>query len=205
MTNSWQISSITASYEGQGISDIPPTFSVQIESSARFTSQDATHIDGRIPSEYGEMIQGLIDEPTVTIYVSCLVDNKSKAKNPSRRFELLPCVLEITVYGPLEISDEIGDWFQGHGIYLQDPRSCHMEVKYCNPQRLSASDFDACPLLGDIVLDVSTLDLQDITNRRDPLDILSGHTDLAETPQPSMIRTILKRCFALQTFVFRPR
>jgi hypothetical protein len=166
---------------------------VQIESSDRFSSQDGIQIDGRILSEHGEMVQGLIDEPTVTLHVACKVDDKSTAKKPSRKFDLLPCVLEITVYGSLEIFEEIGDWFQGHGIYLQDPRSCHMEVRYCNPQRLSAYDLETCPLLHAVVSSGPVSELQDIAQRRDPLDILSGHLDLEETPQPSVIRTILKR------------
>ncbi|KAE8445744.1 hypothetical protein EG329_012923 [Mollisiaceae sp. DMI_Dod_QoI] len=188
------IPNIAASYERQSSSDIPSTFSVQIESSNRFIrAQDGIKIDGRIPTEYGEMIQGLIDEPTVTLHVSCVTDDKSTAKKPSRKFELLPCVLEITVYGSVEIFEEIGIWFQGHEIYLQDPRSCHMEVKYYNPQRLSAHDLDTCPLLSEIVLHGSVLDLQSITQRPDPLDILSSHVDLEEAPQPSVIRTALKK------------
>ncbi|KAF8856920.1 hypothetical protein BDZ45DRAFT_715184 [Acephala macrosclerotiorum] len=187
------IPNIAASYERQSSSDIPSAFSVQIESSNRFGAQDGIQIDGRIPTEYGEMIQGLIDEPTVTLHVSCVIDDKPTAKKPSRKFELLPCVLEITVYGSLEIFEEIGTWFQGHEIYLQDPRSCHMEVKYYNPQRLSAHDLDTCPLLSKVVSNRSVLDLQDITQRPDPLDILSSHVDLEETPQPSVIRAALKR------------
>lgn len=188
-----QIPNIAASYERQSLSDIPRAFSVQIESSDRFSAQDGIQIDGRIRPEYGEMIQGLIDEPTVTLHVSCVIDDKPTAKKPSRKFELLPCVLDITVYGSLEIFEEIGTWFQGHEIYLQDPRSCHMEVKYCNPQRLSAHDLDTCPLLNKVVSNRSVYDLQDITQCPDPLDILSSHVDLEETPQPSVIRSALKR------------
>lgn len=168
-------------------------FSVQIESSNRFSAQDGIQIDGQIPIEYGEMIQGLIEEPTVTLHVSCVIDDKPSGKKLSGKFDLLCCILEITVYGSLDIFEEIGTWFQGHEIYLQDPRSCHMEVKYCNPHRLSAHDLDACPLLSKVVPDRSVLDLQDITRRPDPLDILSSHIDLEETPQPSVIRTAMKR------------
>ncbi|KAH8648716.1 P-loop containing nucleoside triphosphate hydrolase protein [Tricladium varicosporioides] len=170
---------------GMSSFDIPSTFSVQIEFSNRFSARDGIRIEGRIPTEYGEMIQGLIDEPTVTLHVSCVVDDKPTAKKPSHKFELLPCVLEITVYGSLEIFEEIGTWFQGYEIYLQDPRSCHMEVKCCNPQRLSAHDLDTCPLLSKAVATRSVLDLQDIVQRPDPLDILSSHIDLEESPQPS--------------------
>ncbi|RFU25502.1 hypothetical protein B7463_g10832, partial [Scytalidium lignicola] len=157
------ISNLEASYVWQSSSDIPATFSVQIESSHSFSAQDGIQIDGRIPIEYGEMIQGLIDEPTLTLHISCVIGDKPAAMKPSRSFALLPCILEITVYGPLEIFEEIGAWFQGQEIYLQDPRSCHMEVKYCNPQRLSAHDLETCPLLSEFVSNRSVHQKQALT------------------------------------------
>ncbi|RDW71008.1 hypothetical protein BP6252_07571 [Coleophoma cylindrospora] len=187
------IPNIVATYEGQSASDIPSTFSVQIESSSRFTAQGGFQIEGRILTEYGEMIQGLIDEPTLTLHITCMTNEKPAAKKHSRRFEPLSCVLEITVYGPLEIFEDIGTWFQGHEIYLQDPRSCHMDVRYCNPQRLSAHDLDSCSFLSEVVPKFSVLDLQDVTHRDDPLDILSSRDDLEEALQPSIIQVSLKR------------
>lgn len=139
------------------------------------------------------MIQSLIDEPTVILHASCVIDDNFTMKKSSRKFELLPCGLEITVYGSFEIFDEIGDWFQGHDIYLQDPRSCHIEVKYCNPQRLSADDIHTCPPLSEVVPKRSFINLQDISLRPDPLDILSSHTELEETPQPLVIRATLQK------------
>ena len=140
------------------------------------------------------MIQGLLDEQALDLHVSCTLDGEPKTRSSSRSSALSPCVLDITVYGPLELFEEIGSWFQEYEVYLQDPRVCHLDVRYCNPHRLSSNDLDSCPLVSEVVSQISTLvHLQDITERPDLLDILSSHIELEETPQPAVIRTVLKR------------
>ncbi|RFU25005.1 hypothetical protein B7463_g11336, partial [Scytalidium lignicola] len=100
---------------------------------------------------------------------------------------------QITVYGPLELFEEIGSWFQDYEVYLQDPRACHLDVRYCNPQKLSSDDLDSCQLLSQVISQIfMSAHLQDITQRPSLLDILSSNVDLEETSQPRAIRTTLK-------------
>jgi hypothetical protein len=140
------------------------------------------------------MIQGLLDEQVLDLHVSCTLDGEPTTRKSSRSSAQLLCVLDITVYGPLELFEEIGNWFQEYEVYLQDPRVCHLDVRYCNPQRLSSDDLDSCPLVSEVISQTSRLvHLQDITERPDLLDILSSHIELDETPQPAVIRTVLKR------------
>ena len=140
------------------------------------------------------MIQGLLDEQTLDLHVSCTLDSEPAARKSSRSSVQLACVLDITVYGPLDLFEEIGTWFQEYEVYLQDPRVCHLDVRYSNPQRLSSDDLDSCPLLSEVVSQASRLvHLQDVMERPDLLDILSSHIELEETPQPAVIRTVLKR------------
>jgi len=140
------------------------------------------------------MIQGLLDEKTLDLHVSCTLDVEAKTQRSSRSSTQSPCVLDITVYGPLELFEDIGNWFQEYDVYLQDPGVCHLDVRYCNPQKLSSNDLDSCPLVSEVVSQTSRLVyLQYITERPDLLDILSSHIELEETPQPSVIRTVLKR------------
>jgi len=71
---------------------------------------------------------------------------------------------------------------------------CHLDVRYSNPQRLSSDDLDSCPLVSEVVSITSRIvHLQDVTERPDLLDILSSYVELEETPQPAVIRAVLKR------------
>jgi hypothetical protein len=156
--------------------------------------KDWPDFHGRIPTGHGQMIQGLLDEQALDLHISCTIDGEPTAKKLTRSSVLLPCLLDITVYGPLELFEEIGTWFQEYEVYLQDPRMCHLDVRYCNPQRLSSDDLDSCPLVSEVVGKASRLvQLRDIAEQPDLLDILSSHADLEETAQPTVIRTVLKR------------
>ena len=170
------------------------SFLVQIDSSDRFSGKDQPNVRGRILSESGQMIQGLLDEPTLMLFASCILDGELTTRKSSRSSVPWPCVLDITVYGPLDIFDEIGSWLQEYDVYLQDPQVCHLDVRYCNPHRMSSDDVDSCPLLSEIVSQISGLiHLDDITERPDLLEILSSRINLEESQQPTAVRTALKR------------
>jgi SWI/SNF-related matrix-associated actin-dependent regulator of chromatin subfamily A3 len=140
------------------------------------------------------MIQGLLDEQALNLFVSCTLHDDTPARRGTRVPLQVPCTLDVTVYGPLDIFEEIGTWFQEYEVYLQDPLTCHLDVKYCNPQRLSSGDIDTCPMVSQVVSQTNKLpQLQDVPERPDLLGVLSGHSDLEETTQPGVIRAELKR------------
>jgi hypothetical protein len=147
-------------------------------------------------SENGQMIQGLLDEASLELFVSCVVEDTQTTEAPKRSFgpSTVPCALQITVYGPLDIFDEIGTWFEDYQVFLQDPQQCHRNVRYCNPHRLSSDDARSSTYLLDIVSQGSTfLHLEIVTQQPDLLDELSSHDNLEETPQPSAIKRELRR------------
>ncbi|KAF2273459.1 uncharacterized protein EI97DRAFT_452386 [Westerdykella ornata] len=168
-------------------------FAVNFEGSDRFISTDARR--GRVIStHYGHMIQGLLDETVLVLHTECVLDDKQAV--PGRKTSIInwqaPCFLSITVYGPLELYDDIGVWLQEYDIYLQDPQRCHLNVRYCNPHRLSSEGLHSIPMLSEMVFGASlSLHLQDVVDRPDPLDILSRQDDLDETPQPQLVETTL--------------
>ncbi|KAJ3535529.1 hypothetical protein NM208_g536 [Fusarium decemcellulare] len=171
-------------------------FSVKIESSTHFTSQEYPEISGQILSEHGQMIQGLLDEDSLDLYISCTTNESQSvtSQRPSRSSAPIQCTLEITVYGPLDIFDEIGTWFDEYHVFLQDPRHCHLDVKYYNPHRLSADDITSCPLVSEVVTQTSkVLHLENRTQQDDLLDMLGSHEDLEETPQPTVIKGAMRR------------
>lgn len=136
------------------------------------------------------MIQGLLDVPEVSLSVSCVPTTTGKK---ARLNESTPCELEITICGDLELFDEVGRWLQDFEVYLQDPRLCHLDVKYCNPHRLSFVDIMSCPMVSAVVERVPGLLLQKISERPSLLDTISNAIDLEEAPQPSVIKSKLKR------------
>ncbi|OHW90951.1 alpha-mannosyltransferase [Colletotrichum incanum] len=110
------------------------------------------------------------------------------------KFNQALCNLNITVYGPAEDCEEIGNWFQEYNVYLQDPLMCHLDARYCNPHKLSSNDVGSCPMVSEIVLRVSEqINFQDITEPIDMLDMLNSRCDLEEAKQPTVITAELKR------------
>ncbi|KAH7012301.1 SNF2 family N-terminal domain-containing protein [Microdochium trichocladiopsis] len=135
------------------------------------------------------MIQSLLEEPDLSLHARCYPDEQSG----TRKSVIQQCTIDITVCGPFSQLDEVGTWFQDYEVYLQDPRHCHQNVRYCNPHRLSSSDLDSCPWLSDYVSDKTVLEFEEITDRRDVLDVFSTRKDLEEADQPAAILTALKK------------
>lgn len=142
------------------------------------------------------MIQGLLEEASLELEVSGSFSETNASLGPEKVFVQRPCWLDMTVYGPFELFDEIGTWFQDYNVYLQDPINKHnRDVRYCNPHRLSVQDLTSCPLVSELISKNSKLTgLEELVERPDFLDILSTHADLPETQQPTAVRTSLKRC-----------
>ncbi|KAJ0120654.1 hypothetical protein J7T55_015385 [Diaporthe amygdali] len=179
-----------------GRSDFPKNFAVELVSWDRFSSTETElGVRGRIPPENGQMIQGLLEEPSVELEVSCNIEGPNTSASSDRSITQVSCSLAITVYGFFGLFDDIGSWLQDYRVHLQDPVDVERPgVKYCNPHRLSVEDISSCPLVSTCVFQNSKLNrLQEIDNRPDFLDILSSHADLEEASQPRAVRTSLQR------------
>lgn len=140
------------------------------------------------------MLQLLLEEQTMLIKVSCRPDDVSTSRKSAQSFLLLPCTLEVTVYGTQDLLDEdIGVWFQDYDVYLQDPQVFHFEARYCNPQKLESVDLNCCPMVSDVVSKKPGLVMLDIEARPGFLDALTNQIELEEAPQPRALRTDLLR------------
>ncbi|RYP13216.1 hypothetical protein DL765_006988 [Monosporascus sp. GIB2] len=169
-------------------------FDVELEASGSFVANHDPNIRGKVQAMYSQMIQGLLDEPNIMVYGYCSLKNeRSSTRSQSTRETYLDCTLTITLYGSMNLFEDIGSWFQEYGVYLQDPRKAHRDARYCNPHRLSY-DPGRCPTIQDICANQSRpLMVQSLAKESDFLDLLDGHLDLEETPQPQLIFTSLKR------------
>ncbi|KAK4243690.1 P-loop containing nucleoside triphosphate hydrolase protein [Corynascus novoguineensis] len=142
------------------------------------------------------MVQGLLEESSLQLFATCTLDAESTVRKPNRVASQLfrPCTLDITIYGPEDLFEDIGTWFQEQDLYLQDPRQIHFDAKYCNPHKLSVDDIDSCPTVSDVVRQSSrSLLLRDVPDRLELLDLLSNGSELEETQQPVVIRAALKK------------
>lgn len=102
--------------------------------------------------------------------------------------------LSVILYGPKKMCEDVGAFCESHEFFLQDPRECDRNVKYCNPHRLSSLDFSSCPVTYDIqTTKPGTLDTEDLSPQPELLDILNVHEDLPEASQPAEIQTQLER------------
>ncbi|KAG6358593.1 hypothetical protein INS49_012111 [Diaporthe citri] len=187
---------IHAKCHQSGPSDFPPNFAVDLQSWDRFTSKHKNLIvHGRISPENGPMIQELLKDSSLDLDVSCSIDGPISSARPDRSITQVSCFLSITIYGPFELFDDIGDWLQDNHVHLQDPTNMgSQDVKYCNPHRLSVEDIGSCLLVSTCILQNSKLSgLEEIGDQPDYLDILSSHVDLEEAMQPEAVRTSLQR------------
>ncbi|KAK2060825.1 hypothetical protein LY76DRAFT_568195 [Colletotrichum caudatum] len=140
------------------------------------------------------MIQEMLDDDTLRLYVMCDAGEFPDTRGSVQKFQQLSCNLSITVYGPADDFDEMGNWLQAYNVYLQDPLMCHLNTRYCNPHKLSFNSVECCIMVSEIVSHGSKhIDLQDITEPVDMLDMLNSRCDLEEAKQPVVITAELKR------------
>lgn len=180
------------------IATVTGSFPVQIVSSDRFSTTNGTEGSGRITAEHRQMIHGLLEESSLQLFATCTLDAELTVQKPNRVASQLfrPCTLDITIYGPEDLFEDIGSWLQEQDLYLQDPRQVHFDAKYYNPHKLSVDDIDSCPTVSEVVRQSSrSLLLQDVPDRPELLDLLSNGSELEETQQPVVICSQLKKYF----------
>lgn len=152
------------------------------------------------------MVHSLLDEAEIELDVFCTVDDAVGDLSKVARTSVVvswPCQLDLTLYGPKRLLDELGAWLEDSNIFLQDPLECLADGRdaiYHNPQRLStALDPGSCILVSELVLKKQQqqkqsvpFTLQDLPPPPDVLEVLNSHIRLAEAAQPGAIRTSLQ-------------
>lgn len=138
------------------------------------------------------MVSKLLAETSLQLYASCMVLKDLSGKKRARTAACVSCKIDITVYGPRTLLDEIGPRFRDYGVSLQDPVESHHDVQYLNPQKPLPEDLDNCLTVSEFISQNLSV-LQSIPERPDMLDLLSNHISLEEAEQPAAIRTELKR------------
>jgi hypothetical protein len=169
---------------------------VTLSSSETFVISSDPRIQGHIASDHSFLLGDVI-ESGVELHVTCSFEANDVAKSATaRKLGLSPCKLDIAIYAPFAMLQELKEWSEHNTVYLQDPTFCLKDAKYCNPQRLSLNF--RVPLMVSQVVSHQLrhrVHLRDIMEDDDFLDkYLGSKIDLQETDQPSAVKTILKRC-----------
>ncbi|KAK3497860.1 SNF2 family N-terminal domain-containing protein [Neurospora hispaniola] len=181
---------------------------VSLDSSFRFSgkagAQDfsGTIVQGTTKNnthDWTVLTDALLEESGIELSVICSKDPyhpSPAARNKAfKQFEkALNCTMSITIYGPLELFEEIGSFFQEHDVYLQDPLHCDRHARYCNPHRLSSTDLEKCIWTSDLGKPTTQLvELTSTVPNPELLDAITSAQDLPEADQPRAIRTSLAR------------
>ncbi|KAE9982043.1 hypothetical protein EG327_005975 [Venturia inaequalis] len=179
------------------ISDPPSAFSaaVQLLSCSTFIVAGQTKVQGSIDTASSQLLQALLDEPVIDLQVLCEISplaanvSKSQARARSR----MPCKIAIIIYGPNNLFEDVGKFFEEHGICLEDPNGCDRDVLYRNPHRMTCSDASECVLTLELDTPTIATKLIHLPVTKDLLEDFNNSEDLAEAPQPIGLNTKLVR------------
>jgi len=155
------------------------SFPVIAWSPSEFASLDDYGVIGKFASEIFDMLEQLMNDGDLLLQFTCTPEGGyQKSTNRSQYAAMsVACTLSLIVYGPPERCDEVGAFFQDSELYLQDPKGCNLNTKYCNPHRLSLLKLEECPMTFSLELPSIYLDeaiFQQISSSSDILDIFNA-------------------------------
>ncbi|UKZ62119.1 uncharacterized protein TrAtP1_003379 [Trichoderma atroviride] len=160
-------------------------FTVELDNSHGFHCISDASIRGKIDLDFINITNACRENEDLTLQIICYVD----AIRPSIAPLSTPCRLDMILFGPYSLFEDVGSFFEEYNLYLQDPVGCSQNVLYRNPHKLSTEselDIWTFTLDEDFAAPVSVEHAQ---TRLDSIDILNSQQDWAETKQPGSIRT----------------
>ncbi|KAK1855160.1 DNA repair protein rad5 [Colletotrichum chrysophilum] len=172
---------------------------VKLESSSTFKLLDETSLEGLIQHQarpITEVVPALLDSPQIRLETHCCVKGWSINDNRKRKasqVEHYLCELSMVVYGPMNLFECAGDFFEQYEVHLQTPTNCLRSVKYCNPHMLSWTSLESSPLTSDLGRQTTPPShrLEIVDSYTDILEVLNINEDLDKAAQPESILTPL--------------
>lgn len=166
-------------------------------------------LKGKVNPEFTYLTSALLDESTLELEVNFSIAEDSLPSagrsKPLRSTALSArCSLNIIIYGPIDLFEDIGSFFQDYEMYLQDPVGCKRNVRYCNPHRLPLLDPTATKFTFGLAKPLpQVIEMEDIGTRPELLEILDSQEDLPETSQPPSIRTTLAMQVSNERYIYK--
>lgn len=172
-------------------------FSVKLLDAESFVGSDDASIEGKVSYEFTYLTNALFIQSELVLEINCSTLDSPSKPGPQIPGKRIPgysaqCTLDIIIYGPSGLFQDVGSFFEEYDLYLQDPVNCKRNVRYRNPHRLSVNPSDVKYTfdLGNPTAPLATT--IDINDHSELLDIIFSHQDLAEAAQPRSIRTPLQ-------------
>ena len=90
---------------------------------------------GRLEDCASEVMAKLAADGEIELQLDYTTEESEKSRRKTAAY-----FLQVILYGPKRLADDVGDFIAKCGYYLQDPLGCARNVPYLNPQRLSSLD-----------------------------------------------------------------
>jgi hypothetical protein len=135
-----------------------------------------------------DILQALLDDGAIHLQILLAPRLGSDSTGRSDvKGNTLSSAVWVNVYGPADLSNDIGDFFQSCDLYLQDPVECDRNVPYINPHCMATEEEP--PMTFDLQL--SSGQTSSKIMEPDFLDTLVTPLRLPELDTPQGLRTEL--------------
>ncbi|OCL00503.1 uncharacterized protein K441DRAFT_651441 [Cenococcum geophilum 1.58] len=161
---------------------------VQLLESGKFSLKGIPFVEGVVGPREAQVLYTLSQDSQLDMQIFLSPSDNCIKEGRNQR----AAALTIIVYGPLDLFDDVGDFFQTCNMYLQDPVGCDRNVRYCNPHRLSGLDVEA-PMTLDLDSAHRHMHISEISGNIDLLEGLNAPINLPETESPPALVTSLFR------------
>lgn len=161
---------------------------VQLLESGKFSLKGIPFVEGVVGPREAQVLCALSQDSQLDMQIFLSPSDSGIKEGRNQR----AAALTIIVYGPLDLFDDVGDFFQTCNMYLQDPVGCDRNVRYCNPHRLSGLDVEA-PMTLDLDSAHRHMHISEISGNIDLLEGLNAPIDLPESESPPALVTSLLR------------
>ncbi|KAL8392520.1 hypothetical protein RB595_002638 [Gaeumannomyces hyphopodioides] len=181
-------------------------FPVTIEQDCTFKSLSSESMyHGRLAVEYVDIVQAILEAQPLELQTSCTINPsetlQSKSSHRAQFGDMVQkCTLSLIIYGPADMSHDVGVFFQEADVYLQDPKNCDRNIKYCNPHRLSS--LDHCPMVFDLSKESANAEAILFADPNAPELIPDAHENLPESHSPEDILKTSLRMHQKQALTF---
>ncbi|KAI9710148.1 MAG: hypothetical protein M1820_002950 [Bogoriella megaspora] len=142
---------------------------------------------GTLEAHAAEMISRIASDGELVLVMSCSLPTNG---NTSRRRRAIGS-LDAILYGPKGRADDVGDFVEKCGYYLQEPSGCDRNVPYCNPQCLSSLD-EPLPMTFDLRKQICHTVHDFVGETNNVLSDFETTEILAESQTPSALYTELQ-------------
>lgn len=156
------------------------------------------HLLGKLEPRYSKILKVLQDEKEMELqaYVVPTVFQKppkDQAKKSSKELNLSrvrSVTLSVVLYGPMEIFEATGTFFEQCSEFLQSPLHCDRNVAYRNPQSLFGKDHRPS-MTFQLEAELCLSQIETTVQGPGPSAALEIEDNLRETEAPSPIKTSL--------------